>query len=113
MGPGKQRKRLVKEARKLDPEEVRRTTLDHQGNPSMFVLRIHGHESLCAWPQPYDRAHALRLVTIEDDAVDLAVMEYLKSIDLVFETEGDAAAFATAKGWIRPSAQVTIDSSQV
>ena len=86
MGPGQERKRLLKLARRVPVQQVEDFLLPRPGaHPSYFVLREYGFEVLRGWG-----VQGIDEVSIEDDVFAHACCDYLKSRGLVFEST-DAA----------------------
>lgn len=91
---GRQRKRLIKLARRVPIEDVRRFVCpDGDDIPSYFVLQEFGQEVVRSWhfgngdPDIYE-------VIMEDEVFCAAMVDYLKSRDLVFSSDDDAIVFA-------------------
>jgi hypothetical protein len=95
MGPGQQRKRMLKLARRVPVQEVEEFVLRQPGShPSYFVLREYGFELLRGW----HNRHGITEVSMEDDVFYLACCEYLKAQGFVFESTEAALQYARERG---------------
>jgi hypothetical protein len=92
MFEGQYRKRMIKQARKVPVDEVRRFIHDGDldGPPQYFLLQSHGLEIVRGWHPK----HGIMELSMQDDVSYWACIEYLKSIGLVVGSEEAALDYA-------------------
>jgi hypothetical protein len=88
---------MVKAARKFSIEQIGEVL---RRDPDMvddhFLVRDLNFWSICCW----SRTNGMMAITIEDDALSLACVEYMKRNGyLVFDSMAAASAHAKAQGW--------------
>jgi hypothetical protein len=102
MGTSRDRKRVIKAARKIPIERILDILRkDDDAVDDAFLICNRDDNRLVCW---WSRTSGLMISLIEDDAVSLACEEYLMSHScLVFESEVAVLAHAKAQGWERSS----------
>lgn len=97
MGPGRQRKRLLKSARKIPLDQVWEVLACRPGEPpAYFLLKQHGFELIRGW----SRKHGFVEMTICDNALAVACTEYLRFLGLVFDSVEEAKSYSQPHGWV-------------
>ncbi len=97
MREGRQRKRMIKLARRVSVEEIRAFLLNNDHTPAYFLLRSNGYELLRGWHP----THGITELVMDDEVAYEACVLYLKDRGIVFESEDDALAWRVQSG--RPS----------
>jgi hypothetical protein len=94
MGSGRDRKQTIKAARKIPVEQIREFLRDLESSADDLFL-VH-NDYLGGWfICPWSRTHGMAELTIEDDAFDLACVEYMKSHGyLIFDSHAQALDYA-------------------
>lgn len=94
-----ERKKLIKAARQVPVEQVRellRRDDDLVDDYFLIYNRDLDDWFICCW----SRTNGMMTMTIEEDPLAIAAMEYMKNHGyLRFESTAEASAYIAAKGW--------------
>src|SRR5438067_2405475 len=98
MRPGRDRKRVLKAARGIPVEQIRELLRLDEETMEWFV--IHNAYLECDFIRCWHRMNGMMTLCIEDGAVHLACIDYMKNHGyLQFESDTAASAFIKAQGW--------------
>ena len=99
MAEGKDRKRLIKAARKVPVENILALLQRHEDLVDDYFL-VYNSFLDCWFIRCWSRTNGMMDMTIEEEALGLACIEYMKSHGyLVFESEMEASTYVKARGW--------------
>jgi hypothetical protein len=99
MRAGRNRKRTIKAARQIPVEQIVEFLRPHEDMvDDHFLVYESGLDAwfICCW----SRTNGMMTTTIEDDVLDLACVEYMKSHGyLMFDSMEQASAHIKDRGW--------------
>jgi hypothetical protein len=96
-----ERKRLLKRASRVSPEQIAKVLANEEGNPSRGFLLGDDPENyfVCSW----DVSSGPMISMIDDDALHVACVRHLLATGApVFRSDEEVRAHAAAHGWPGP-----------